>query len=46
MVLARPERILAETRALSPEVWDALGPTLERIAARRSASRARALARA
>ncbi len=45
MVLARPERILAETRALSPEVWDALGPTLERIAGGKAVSR-RALARA
>jgi len=45
MVIARPERILAETRALSPEVWDALGPTLERVAAGRAVPR-RALARA
>ena len=45
MVLARPERILAETRALAPEVWDALGATLERIAAGRAVPR-RALARA
>ena len=45
MVLARPERILAETRALSPEVWDALGPTLERVAAGERVPR-RALARA
>jgi mannose-1-phosphate guanylyltransferase len=45
MVLARPERILAETRALAPEVWDALGPTLERVAEGRRVSR-QALARA
>jgi mannose-1-phosphate guanylyltransferase len=45
ILLARPERILAETRALAPEVWDALGPTLSRIAAGRSVARA-ALARA
>jgi mannose-1-phosphate guanylyltransferase len=45
MLLARPERILAETRALAPEIWDALGPTLERIAQGRAVSRA-ALARA
>ncbi len=40
ILLARPERILAETRALAPEVWDALGPTLSRIAVGRSVSRA------
>lgn len=45
MLLARPERILAETRALAPEIWGALGPTLERIAEGRSVPRA-ALARA
>ena len=45
MVLARPELILAETRALAPEVWEALGPTLERIAAGGRPARA-ALARA
>jgi mannose-1-phosphate guanylyltransferase len=45
MVVARPELVLAETRALAPEVWDALGPTLERIAAGARVSRA-ALARA
>jgi mannose-1-phosphate guanylyltransferase len=45
MVVARAERLLAETRALAPEVWDALGPTLERIAAGGRVSRA-ALARA
>ncbi|HTO53740.1 MAG TPA: sugar phosphate nucleotidyltransferase [Myxococcota bacterium] len=45
MVLARPERILAETKRLSPEVWDALGPTLERIAGGARVARA-ALARA
>jgi len=45
MLLARPERILAETRALAPEVWDALGPTLSRLAAGRAVPRA-ALARA
>ena len=45
MLLARPERILAETRALAPEVWDALGPTLLQIAAGRAVSRT-ALARA
>lgn len=28
MVLARPERILEETRTLAPEVWDALGEIL------------------
>jgi mannose-1-phosphate guanylyltransferase len=28
MVLARPERILEETRALAPEVWDSLGDVL------------------
>lgn len=32
MLLARPALILDETRRLAPEVWDALGPTLERIA--------------
>jgi mannose-1-phosphate guanylyltransferase len=45
MVVARPERILAETRALSPEVWDALGAALERIASGARLSR-RALAQA
>ncbi len=45
MVLARPERILEETRRLAPEVWDALGSTLERVASGRRISRA-ALARA
>jgi mannose-1-phosphate guanylyltransferase len=45
MVLARPERILEETRRLAPEVWDALGPTLDRVASGRRVSRA-ALARA
>jgi mannose-1-phosphate guanylyltransferase len=45
MLLARPERILAETRALAPEIWDALGPTLERIAEGRRVPRA-TLARA
>jgi mannose-1-phosphate guanylyltransferase len=45
MLLARPERILAETRALAPEVWEALGPTLERIAEGRVVPRA-SLARA
>ncbi len=45
MLLARPELILAETRALAPEVWRALGPTLSRIAAGRSVSHT-ALARA
>jgi len=33
MVVARPGRILAETKQLSPEVWDALGGVLERVAA-------------
>jgi len=33
MLLARPSRILAETRALAPALWRALGPTLSRIAA-------------
>ena len=37
MVLARPERILAETRALSPEVWD--GPRADAGADRRGPSR-------
>ncbi len=32
MLLARPALILAEMRALAPEVWRALGPTLSRIA--------------
>jgi mannose-1-phosphate guanylyltransferase len=45
MLLARPERILAETRALAPEVWHSLGPTLSRIAAGRKVTRA-AFARA
>ena len=45
MLVARPERILAETRALAPELWRALGPTLSRIAAGRSVPR-RTLARA
>jgi mannose-1-phosphate guanylyltransferase len=45
MLLARPERILAETHAHAPEIWDALGPTLLRIAAGRAVPRA-ALARA
>jgi mannose-1-phosphate guanylyltransferase len=45
MVLARPERILDETRTLSPEVWDALGPTLDAIAAGKRVART-ALARA
>ena len=29
MLIARPERILAETREHSPEVWGALGAALE-----------------
>ena len=45
MVVARAGRLLAETRALAPEVWDALGPTLERIASGGRVPRA-ALARA
>jgi len=45
MVLARPERILEETRSLSPEVWDALGPTLESVAAGKRVPR-KTLARA
>jgi mannose-1-phosphate guanylyltransferase/mannose-6-phosphate isomerase len=45
MVVARPELLLEETRALAPEVWDALGPALERIAAGRAVPRAE-LARA
>ena len=45
MLLARPETILAETRRLAPEVWDALGATLESVAAGRRVPR-RALARA
>jgi mannose-1-phosphate guanylyltransferase len=44
-VLATPARILAETRALAPEVWDGLGPVLERIARGERVARA-ALARA
>ena len=49
MLLARPELVLAETRALAPEVWRAVGPTLSRIAAGRFVPRktfARAWARA
>ncbi|MEX2206973.1 MAG: sugar phosphate nucleotidyltransferase [Myxococcota bacterium] len=45
MLVARPSLILEETRALAPEVWRALGPTLLRIAAGRSVPR-QALARA
>jgi mannose-1-phosphate guanylyltransferase/mannose-6-phosphate isomerase len=45
MVVARPELLLEETRALAPEVWDALGPSLERIATGKTVPRA-ALARA
>jgi len=45
IVLARPELILAETRACAPELWRALGPTLSRVASGRPVSRA-ALARA
>ncbi len=45
MLLARPSLILGETRALAPEVWRALGPTLSRIAAGRKVPRA-SLARA
>jgi mannose-1-phosphate guanylyltransferase len=45
MLLARPETILAETRHLAPEVWDALGSTLEDVASGRRVKRA-ALARA
>ncbi|MFI5314394.1 MAG: mannose-1-phosphate guanylyltransferase [Myxococcota bacterium] len=45
MLLARPETILAETRRLAPEVWDALGATLERVASGGRVKRA-ALARA
>ncbi len=33
MVIARPERILSETREHSPEVWKAMGAVLEKIAA-------------
>ena len=40
-LLARPERILDETREHAPEVWNALGPELSRIAAGRAVSRAR-----
>jgi mannose-1-phosphate guanylyltransferase len=40
MVVARPELLLAETQALAPEVWDALGPALERIASGRRVARA------
>jgi mannose-1-phosphate guanylyltransferase len=32
MLVARPERVLEETRAHAPEVWDAMGPLLERRA--------------
>jgi mannose-1-phosphate guanylyltransferase len=45
MLVARPARVLAEVRAHAPEVWDALGPLLERSARGRPVSRA-ALARA
>ncbi len=45
MLFARPERILAETRTHAPEIWDALGATLSRIAEGRSVPRA-AFARA
>jgi len=45
MLLARPSLILAETRALAPEIWRALGPTLSQIAEGRTVSRA-AFARA
>ena len=45
MLLARPALILDETRRLAPEVWDALGPTLERVASGARVARP-ALARA
>jgi mannose-1-phosphate guanylyltransferase len=45
MLVARPERVLAETRAHAPEVWGALGALLEQSAGGRTVSRA-ALARA
>jgi mannose-1-phosphate guanylyltransferase len=45
MVVARPRRVLDETRVHAPEVWDALGPLLER-AARGERVEPRELARA
>jgi mannose-1-phosphate guanylyltransferase len=45
MIVARPARVLAETRAHAPEVWRALGPALER-GSRGEAVPAAALARA
>jgi mannose-1-phosphate guanylyltransferase len=44
MVVARPARVLEETRAHAPEIWDALGAELEKIAAGQQVS-GRALAR-
>jgi mannose-1-phosphate guanylyltransferase len=44
MIVARPLRVLAETRAHAPEVWNALGGALEREARGRRVSRS-ALAR-
>ncbi len=49
MVVAPPERVLAETRAHAPEIWAALGAALERLAAGERAGLAalrRAFARA
>jgi len=45
MIVARPQRVLAETRAHAPEVWGSLGEVLEREASGRRVTRA-ALARA
>ncbi|MCE2392284.1 MAG: mannose-1-phosphate guanylyltransferase [Proteobacteria bacterium] len=45
MLVARPRRILAELRAHAPEVWDALGGVLERLAEGRAVAR-RSLIRA
>ncbi len=39
MLLARPERILDETRTCAPEVWSVAGSVLERIAAGRRVKR-------
>jgi mannose-1-phosphate guanylyltransferase len=40
MLLARPERVLDEAREHAPEIWDAAGDALERLAAGRRVPRA------
>jgi mannose-1-phosphate guanylyltransferase len=45
MLVGRPDLVLAEAEALAPEVWSALGPTLQRVREGEGVT-ARALARA